>query len=131
MLKKYHGGLTLLIFVFTFVAPSFVGINTTDAHPTRVHRQPYQRDYYCGGILAHSESGTQETTYNFDHPPDTEVNVPVYKVHRDGLPKGSYIPEIIRYERGTVHTSHSVDSTYNSSRIYERINLDRSHWRCR
>ena len=131
MLKKYIGDLTLLAFVFTFVLPAFVGVNTTDASPTRTHRQPYQRNYYCGGTLAHSESGTRETTYDFDHPPDTEVNVPVYKPRREGLPDGYYTPEILRYETGTVHTSHSVNSTYNSTRIYERVDLDRHHWRCR
>ncbi len=45
MLKKYTGDLTLLAFVFTFVVPAFVGVNTTDASPTRTHRQPYEYDY--------------------------------------------------------------------------------------
>lgn len=131
MLKKILGDLTLLVFTFTCVVPSFVGVNTTEATPTRIHRQPYERDYYCGSYMVHSESGIRETTYDFDHPPDTEVSVPVYRANREGLPSGYFTMEILRYERGTEHTSHSVTTTCNSTTIHESVSLDRYHWRCR
>ena len=130
MFKKYLGGLGLLVFVFTFLSPPFVEVNTTNADPTRTHRQPYQYDYYCSnGSFAYSESGTQETTYDFDHPPDSEQEVPILGLKWDPI-VNMWVTGIIGYKTETTHTSHSVTSIWNSTVIREdRTAWD--YWSCR
>lgn len=71
MLKKSLGGLTLLVFTFTFAVPLFVGVNTANATPTIVHTQNWRTDFFCpDGTYATSSSGTHESTYYHGHPED-------------------------------------------------------------
>lgn len=72
MLKKYVGGLTLLIFIFTFVVPLLIGVNTADAGPTSILKQRWRTDFYCpDGSYATSSSGAYTVSESYDgHPED-------------------------------------------------------------
>jgi len=69
MLKKYVGGLTLLIFTFTFVVPLLIGVNTADAGPTIVIKQRWMTEFVCpDGTYATESSGTHESESYSNHP---------------------------------------------------------------
>lgn len=71
MLKKYVGGLTLLVFTLTFVVPLFVGVNTADAGPTSILKQRWRTDFYCpDGSYATSSSGAYILSESYDNHPE-------------------------------------------------------------
>lgn len=74
MLKKYVGGLTLLVFTFTFVVPLLIGVNTADAGPTLVITQDWMTEFVCpDGTYATESSGTHRSE-SYDGPPDDECH---------------------------------------------------------
>ena len=91
MLKKYVGGLTLLVFTFTFVVPLFVGVNTADAGPTSIVKQVWRTNFYCpDGSYATSSSGTDILSESYEnHPPEQCGWVPItggdYNPNNDGV----------------------------------------------
>ena len=112
MLRKFLGGLAFLALVIVFAVPTLVVVTPADATPTRIHRQPYTRYYVCNGYVVGSESGTRETTYDFDHPPDT-VTIKIVEVWHPVRGPVNVI------EREVSHTDHGVTEIYNSTRIIE------------
>ena len=71
MLKKYVGGLTLLVFTFTFVVPLLIGVNTADASPTEVITLTWRTNFYCpDGSYSTYSSGVDVTESYDDHPDD-------------------------------------------------------------
>lgn len=71
MLKKYVGGLTLLVFTFTFVVPLLIGVNTADAGPTLIITQNWLTEFVCpDGTYATESSGQHRTESYSNHPED-------------------------------------------------------------
>ena len=69
MLKKYVGGLTLLVFTFTFVIPLLVGVNTADAGPTIVFTQDWLTEFFCpDGTYATHSDGRHVNEFYTNHP---------------------------------------------------------------
>ncbi len=71
MLKKYVGGLTLLVFTFTFVVPLLIGVNTADAHPTEIITLTWRTNFYCPDGSYSTRSRGVDVTESYDgHPED-------------------------------------------------------------
>lgn len=71
MLRKYVGGLTLLVFTFIFITALLVGLHTADAGPTLEIVQPWLTEFFCpDGSYATYSSGEYVTKSYENHPED-------------------------------------------------------------
>ncbi|MDE0010038.1 MAG: hypothetical protein OXU36_02765 [Candidatus Poribacteria bacterium] len=71
MLKKYIGGLTLLVFTFTFTIPLFVAVDTADADPTQIITTIWRTNFFCpdGTYVTYSKGVDVDESYD-GHPAD-------------------------------------------------------------
>ena len=126
MLKKHFGGLTLLIFTFTFAVPLLVGVNISDAGPTQVFRQPWKTDFYCpDGTYATSSSGTHVNEYYHGHPADN------CQWEETGHEPWCFIWCVQQHEEYVCsHVGHSSTSYYNSTLDYTTVTLSSNSSYC-
>ena len=123
MLKKYLGGLTLLIFTFTFAVPSFVAVNTVDAGYTNIYRQNWRTEFFCpDGTYATSSSGYKDlNSYNQNHPEPRRV---WKKVHEhDPIICFIWCPRDSEYDWVYEHTDHSTYIYIDPVEDYTRVTL--------
>ena len=112
MLKKYVGGLTLLVFTFTFVVPLLIGVNTADAGPTVVIKQDWMTEFFCpdGTYATYSEGEYVEESYD-GHPDD--------KCKRFI----SFEEEWTFIKRRCVHVDHETTEIHNETLDYTKVIL--------
>ena len=108
---RYLGGLTLLAFVFAFVAAPLVGIQPADADPNILRTVYTTTTYYSvNGYFCYSET-TDSTFYATEnHPPDLEV------VAGEAIEEGTGFPYLI-YE--WVHQDHGLQ--WDVDRVSESV----------
>ena len=125
MLKKYVGGLTLLVFTFTFVVPLFIGVNTADAGPASIVKQEWRTNFYCpDGSYATSSSGTYILSESYDNHPEEVCGWVVIKGGMFGE------PPVWRWL--CFHDDdHSTDVTYSEEEDVTTVTLrDNRHSNC-
>ena len=116
MLKKYVGGLTLLVFTFTFVAPSLIGVNTADAGPTLVITQNWLTEFFCpDGTYATCSRGKHRTESNSNHPE------PTYGWVRIGGGDDNPNNDVMRFL--PFHTKHETTVLHNETLDYTEVTL--------
>ena len=123
MLKKYVGGLTLLVFTFTFVVPLLIGVSTADADPTLIITQDWVTEFVCPDGTYATRSKGQHRTESYTNHPEDECEM---ELHRDPTHPWCFIVFGFcndLWVEVCEHVEHETTELHNETLDYTKVTL--------